>query len=87
MDKNEGVFYLEFQDLFSIIKNKLFDTICNEHLEYYSLEVVIGMLKKNNLKLIELSRNSINGGYLSLIISHSDSKYLSNDKKLNFSNK
>ena len=31
----EGVFILEHADLYSIIKNNLFDTICHEHLEYY----------------------------------------------------
>jgi len=83
LDKKEGIFYLEFQDLLSIIQNKLFDTICHEHLEYYSLEVIIGMLKKNNLKLIDLSKNTINGGSLSLIISHLDSKYSIKNKKIN----
>ena len=83
LDKKEGIFYLEFQDLLSIIQNKLFDTICHEHLEYYSLEVIIGMLKKNNLKLVDLSKNTINGGSLSLIISHLDSKYSIKNKKIN----
>ena len=27
LEKNKGIFYLEFQDLLSIIKNNLFDTI------------------------------------------------------------
>ena len=69
--------------MLSIIQNKLFDTICHEHLEYYSLEVIIGMLKKNNLKLVDLSKNTINGGSLSLIISHLDSKYSIKSKKIN----
>ena len=37
--KNDGIFLLEFADLLSIIKYKLFDTICHEHLEYYSAKV------------------------------------------------
>lgn len=83
IDKDDGIFYLEFQDLLSIIKNKLFDTICHEHLEYYSLEVVLSMLKKNNLRLIDLFRNKINGGSLSLMICHSKAKYSTNIKKIN----
>ena len=35
LSKN-GIFLLEFADLASIIKNKMFDTICHEHLEYYN---------------------------------------------------
>ena len=29
---NDGIFLLEFADLASIIKYKMFDTICHEHL-------------------------------------------------------
>ena len=75
LDQKNGIFYLEFQDLYSIIKYNLFDTICHEHLEYYSLSVILTMLKKNNLKLIKVSRNNINGGSLGLYISHIKSGY------------
>ncbi len=75
LDQKNGIFYLEFQDLYSIIKYNLFDTICHEHLEYYSLSVILSMLKKNNLKLIKVSRNNINGGSLGLYISHIKSGY------------
>jgi len=78
LDKKRGIFYLEFQDLLSVIKNLLFDTICHEHLEYYSLSVVIKMLKKNNLKLIDVKKNDINGGSLGLTIAHTQSNYKEN---------
>jgi hypothetical protein len=90
LDKERGIFYLEFQDLLSVIKNLLFDTICHEHLEYYSLSVVIQMLEKNNLKLIDVKKNNINGGSLGLIITHKQSNYkenISNIKKLIFEEK
>ena len=48
----EGIFLLEFADLASIIQNKMFDTICHEHLEYYSSEVIINLCKRNGLYLI-----------------------------------
>lgn len=78
LDQKKGIFYLEFQDLLSVIKNLLFDTICHEHLGYYSLSVVIEMLKKNNLKLINVNKNDINGGSLGLTISHIKSGYKQN---------
>ena len=83
IDKKNGVFYLEFQDLLSIIKNNLFDTICHEHIEYYSLKVIMSMLKNNDLKLIDVSKNDINGGSLSLVISHSLGKYKINRNEIN----
>ena len=87
IDKKNGVFYLEFQDLLSIIKNNLFDTICHEHLEYYSFNVIQNMLKLNNLKLIDVSKNNTNGGSLSLFITHELSNYKVNYKSIaNFTN-
>ena len=47
----DGIFVLEFADLDSILKNKMFDTICHEHLEYYSTKVIADMCKKTNLRL------------------------------------
>lgn len=74
IDQNSGIFYLEFQDLLSIIKNNLFDTICHEHLEYYSLTVVKEIIEKNDLKIINVTKNDINGGSLALYIGHVGSK-------------
>jgi hypothetical protein len=59
---DDGIFVLEQADLLSIIKLKMFDTICHEHLEYYSHNVIIKLLKKNNLKLFDYKFNDINGG-------------------------
>ena len=83
IDPKLGIFYLEFQDLLSIIKKNLFDTICHEHIEYYSLNVVKKMLKQNNLKLINVQKNNINGGSLSLFISHNNGRYNANNSKIN----
>ena len=60
LDKKHGIFYLEYQDLLSVVKNLLFDTICHEHLEYYSLTIVNKMLVKNYLKLVNVDKNEIN---------------------------
>jgi len=59
---DDGVFILEQADLLSIIKLKMFDTICHEHMEYYSHDVITKLLKNNNLKLFDIKFNDINGG-------------------------
>ena len=74
LDK-DGIFLLELADLLSIVKFKLFDTICHEHLEYYSAKVVMGMLKKNDLKLIDIRKNNINGGSVRFYITSKNSKF------------
>ena len=82
LDK-EGIFVLEHADLLSIIKNCQFDTICHEHLEYYSTKVIIELMHKNELTVFNLKANTINGGSMRYYICHKDSKYKNNNKKIN----
>ena len=35
-----------------IIKHNMFDTICHEHLEYYSVTFINKLLKKHNLRIL-----------------------------------
>ena len=44
----------------------MFDTICHEHLEYYSFDVIDKMARKNNLKIIDVIHNDINGGSIGI---------------------
>ena len=81
LDK-EGIFVLEFADLYSIFKYKMFDTICHEHLEYYSITVINKMLKKNGLRLFDHEFNDINGGSSVFYICNSNSKYRTKNKKI-----
>ncbi len=80
---NEGIFYLEFQDLMMILKKNMFDTICHEHLEYYSVSFIHKLLKKHNLRIFDHYYNDINGGSSAYLICHDNSKYVSKFKKIN----
>jgi len=71
----DGVFILEHADLLSIVKNNLFDTICHEHLVYYSSKIIIDMMSKNDLAVFDLKKNNTNGGSIRYYISHSNSNY------------
>ena len=88
---NDGIFLLEFADLASIIKYKMFDTICHEHLEYYSTKVIIDLCKKNNLRVFDIKENDVNGASKQYYICHNLSNYKSNKnvikKKLNYEKK
>jgi|APSaa5957512535_1039671.scaffolds.fasta_scaffold08487_4 NDP-4-keto-2,6-dideoxyhexose 3-C-methyltransferase len=75
IDKKNGVFILEHADLLSIIRNNLFDTICHEHLEYYSSDVIIQMAKNNNLRVYNIEYNKVNGGSARYYICHIESVY------------
>ena len=79
---NDGIILIEFADLQSIIKKKMFDTFCHEHLEYYSTTVINMMLNKNNLKLIDVKENEINGSSKQFFIAKKNSIFKTNLKKI-----
>lgn len=82
LDQKRGIFLLEHADLLSIIQKNLFDTICHEHLEYYSTKVINKMLLQNNLKIFDIERNNINGGSVRYYISSIYSDYKTQHKKI-----
>ncbi len=45
-----------------MIRLNTYDTICHEHLEYYSLSVIMKILDASELKPITVSLNNVNGG-------------------------
>ena len=72
---DRGVFVLEHVDLYYIIKNNIFDTICHEHLIFYSSKIIIEMMKNNGLKVFNHEYNEINGGSSRYYICHSKTNF------------
>ena len=72
---DKGVFVLEHVDLCYIIKNNIFDTICHEHLVFYSSKIIIEMMKNNGLKVFNHEYNEINGGSSRYYICHSKTNF------------
>ena len=52
----------------------MFDTICHEHLFYYSTKVMVNMALKNGLRVFDLSSNNINGGSIRFFICHKNAR-------------
>ena len=69
-----GIWHFEQSYLLSMLKNNSYDTICHEHLEYYSLNVINNLLIKNNLKIIDVHFNEINGGSFAISAARVDNK-------------
>ena len=74
LDKN-GVWHIELSYMPMMLKNISYDTICHEHLEYYSLKSLKYLLDKAGLKIINLSFNQINGGSIELDVTKKKSKF------------
>lgn len=80
---DNGIWVCEFSYLPLMLKNLTFDQICHEHLAYYSLTVFESILKKNNLRVIDLKLNEINGGSIEVLVSKKNSSRRSNIKFIN----
>ncbi len=78
---DNGVWHFEQSYMPTMIKNISYDTICHEHLEYYSLSSVKYVLDQANLKIIDIEFNDINGGSFALTVAKKKSKY-KEEKKL-----
>lgn len=59
---DDGIWHFEQSYLPLMIDTLSFDTICHEHLEYYSLNIVNKMLNNNGMKILDVKFNKINGG-------------------------
>ena len=73
LDDN-GVWHFEQSYMPSMIKNTSYETICHEHLEYYSLRSVKHILDKADFKIIDIQLNDVNGGSFSLTVAKKKSK-------------
>jgi hypothetical protein len=59
---DDGVWHFEQSYMPSMLRLNAYDTICHEHLEYYSLGVVQRILERAGLRLVSVVMNAINGG-------------------------
>ena len=81
LDK-KGIWVLEQSYFPLLIKNNAYDSICHEHLSYFMHRQLNLLLKKEKLKIIDVSFNTMNGGSVRFFITHEDSEYKVNGKNL-----
>jgi hypothetical protein len=58
----DGIWHFEQSYMPSMLRLNSYDTICHEHLEYYSLGVVRTILDAAGMKIVDVIMNSVNGG-------------------------
>jgi len=68
----EGIWIFEMSYMPTMLKMTAYDTICHEHLEYYSLAVIEYIMKKSGMKIFNVSLNSINGGSIRCFATHAE---------------
>jgi len=77
---DQGVWHLEQSYMPMMIKNTSYDTICHEHLEYYSLKSIKYIFDIVGFKITDLEFNDINGGSFAITVSKKNSKYKENSR-------
>ncbi len=75
----EGLWVFEMSYMPSMLKMNSYDTICHEHLEYYSLAVIEYILSKADLKVVNATLNDINGGSIRCFATHTDNFNFKNE--------
>ncbi len=63
---DDGVWHFEQSYLPTMLRMNSFDTVCHEHLEYYSLHSIREILKRAEMKILDVTFNDINGGSLAV---------------------
>jgi hypothetical protein len=58
----DGIWHFEQSYMPSMLRMSSYDTICHEHLEFYSLSVVKKILDAAELKIVDVQMSAINGG-------------------------
>ena len=74
----DGIWHFEQSYMPSMLRTNSYDTICHEHLEFYSLRVVKNLLEGEGLRIIDVQMNDINGGSFAVTACKRDAKYKSN---------
>ena len=71
-----GIWIFEMSYMPSMLEMNSYDTICHEHVEYYSLSVIENLLHRCGMKVIKVAFNDINGGSIRCYATHdSNLKY------------
>ena len=71
---DDGIWHLEQSYMPMMLKHNSYDTICHEHLEYYSLTSIKNIFDKAGLKIIDLEFNDINGGSFAITVAKKNLK-------------
>ena len=75
---DEGVWHFEQSYMPAMLKTNSYDTLCHEHLEFYSLRVVKDLLERHGLRVIDVQVNPVNGGSFAVTACKKDASFRGN---------
>jgi len=81
---DQGIWHFEQSYMPSMLRTNSYDTICHEHLEFYSLKVVKNILEQCNLRIVDVQMNDINGGSFAVTACKKQASYQTNTPVINW---
>lgn len=64
---DDGVWMFEQSYLPLMLKTNAYDTICQEHLEYYAMQQIVWLLQRANMTVLDAYETDANGGSICII--------------------
>lgn len=76
---NDGLWHFEQSYMPTMLRMNSYDTVCHEHIEYYSLAVIDRLLRQNGLKIVDFEFNATNGGSIAITAAHESNRFPVNE--------
>lgn len=81
---DEGIWHFEQSYMPSMLRTNSYDTICHEHLEFYSFYVINRLLDACGLRVVDVQMNAVNGGSFAVTACKKGASYTSNSPVINW---
>jgi hypothetical protein len=81
---DDGIWHFEQSYMPSMLRTNSYDTICHEHLEFYSFKVVKNLLDTCGMRVIDVQMNAVNGGSFAVTAGKKNGPYPSNGPIINW---
>ena len=69
---DDGLWHLEQSYLPSMLRTNSYDTVCHEHIEYYTLRQLDWMMRRAGLRIADVEFNDTNGGSFAVTAAKKD---------------
>ncbi len=81
---DDGIWHFEQSYMPSMLRTNSYDTICHEHLEFYSFKVVKNLLEDCGLKVVDVEMNAVNGGSFAITAAKKENPITQNTPLINW---
>lgn len=82
---DDGIWHFEQSYMPAMLRMNAYDTICHEHLEYYSLGTIKLILEDCGLKILDVQMDDVNGGSFAVTAGKKDAKlFIENESIVNW---